>query len=238
MATRQLTHSNNLRAEFVNISEQLSELLLERGVVTAPYESADLPLFSRLDFKSQMKVIGNIKSEVEVYASMRGLKERLNQEFLSRKQRHLGIKFSDGVWNRLDGPQTIIESYSLKHEFLFGNPRFYQASGYSAELVQCEKWMHLYSRPDDAAQALKELPMRSWLLFGATVDLDLEPYRVDFMLDPSRQPAMLKHKSVALFKTGIMPKGIIFIGESTPFNGPFDPVLTSPIAQRPQLRVL
>ena len=141
--------------EFRAIVEGLAFLLAREGLLRKPYLSADLPLFSKLDQDTQLRVLASLRDYYAVLmeSSQEGTSLRDTPVLVWKMLKRLGLTPTDDLFSYISH-EKVVEIYNLENVQIFRNFRFFEICSYTLEELFCKQWWELFRRDDTITQQI------------------------------------------------------------------------------------
>ncbi|CAE80656.1 hypothetical protein AB1A79_13185 [Bdellovibrio bacteriovorus] len=138
-------------ARFKILSENISALIEEEGLLVRPYGHATLPYFNLLTAEEQEQVLRDILIYFQVCTDVKSQNGSLKDTrlFTEKAIHRLGVSVDPFILEQIQ-PHHLIEIYTQAQTQIFRSLKFFEVCSYSLEDLYCRKWYHLYQRsPED-----------------------------------------------------------------------------------------
>ncbi|WP_374030914.1 hypothetical protein [Bdellovibrio bacteriovorus] len=134
-------------ARFKILSENISVLIEEEGLLVRPYGHTTLPYFNLLTAEEQEQVLKDILVYFQVCTDVKSQNGSLKDTrlFTEKAIHRLGVSVDPFILEQIH-PHHLIEIYTQAHTQIFRSLRFFEVCSYSLEDLYCRKWYHLYQR--------------------------------------------------------------------------------------------
>lgn len=134
-------------ARFKLLSENISALIEDEGLLVRPYGHPTLPYFSLLTPEEQEEVLKTIFIYFQVCTDVRSQNGSLkNTRLFTEKALHrLNVTADPFILEQIES-QHLVEIYTQGQTQVFRTLKFFDVCSYSLEDLYCRKWYHLYER--------------------------------------------------------------------------------------------
>lgn len=157
-------------ARFKILSENISALIEEEGLLVRPYGHATLPYFNLLTIEEQEQVLKDILIYFQVCTDVKSQNGSLKDTrlFTEKAAARLGVTVDPAILALIE-PHHLIEIYTQAQTQIFRSLIFFEVCSYSLEDLYCRKWYHLYQRTPEDQEKLErdiglyysQLPLRT-----------------------------------------------------------------------------
>ncbi|RYZ71389.1 MAG: hypothetical protein EOP09_04715 [Proteobacteria bacterium] len=140
--------ASELESSFINLSNQLSDLLKNEGIHKVAY-APGLPLFRALSLERKTRLLSHLQSYntlcVEHQIDRHSLRD--SKTFTWRAMMKFGLTPDSELMDKITN-EDVVEIYSEDHTQLFRNFEFFGISSYTLEQLFCLEWWSLFERDD------------------------------------------------------------------------------------------
>ncbi|AFY02496.1 hypothetical protein [Bdellovibrio bacteriovorus] len=146
-------------ARFKILSENISAIIEEEGLLVRPYGHATLPYFNLLSIEEQERVLKDILTFFQVCTDVKSQGSSLKDTrlFTEKAIARIGVTADPAILDLIE-PHHLIEIYTQSQTQIFRSLKFFEVCSYSLEDLYCRKWYHLYQRtPEDQEKLEAEI---------------------------------------------------------------------------------
>jgi len=154
---------SQLSQNFARLAIEYALAVQKAGTPLLPFQSEDVPHFSKLNPSVQQKIIQDLEFVVEVAREMTKEKQSLRDspKLLWRSLIHLGFTPSSDIFGKI-GDDDIVIVYSPEHKHIFQNLLFFEMVTLTLEELYCTEWFLKTKRSEAVQRALFEAANRGF----------------------------------------------------------------------------
>lgn len=134
-----------LKQEFVDLTQQLSEILKSQGILKKPFLEPSVPHFSALPQNKAEVITHHLRIIVEVYQECVASESKIDtKKALWRFFAKTGITPDATVMDKIES-HNVVEIYNTEHISIFKNLVFFDKISMNIEEIFCLPWWELMS---------------------------------------------------------------------------------------------